>query len=54
MGKIYRALQLSGNVFSEKDVSKRTLNENALTSFEKKVLSRAGLNNKQKDYRYHY
>ena len=42
MGKIYRALQRSGNVFYEKDVSKGALNENALTSMEKKALGRAG------------
>ncbi len=49
MGKIYRALKRSGNGFSEKDVSKRASNKNALTSLEKKALGRAGHNYEQKD-----
>ena len=47
MGKIYRALQRSGNVFTEKDVAKRTLNENALTSSEKTALGRSHRNVEQ-------
>ena len=49
MGKIYRALKRSGNVLSEKDVSQRALNENALTLLEKKALRPAGRNYEQRD-----
>ena len=50
MGKMYRALRLSGNVFEQKDISKRTLSENAqLTSLEKKALRRDSRNFEQKD-----
>ena len=41
MGKIYEALQRSGNVLSEKNFTKKTLNENALTPLEKRALRRA-------------
>ena len=49
MGKIYRALQRSGNVFSEQEVSKRTFKTNALTSMEKKALRRADSHYEQKN-----
>jgi VIT1/CCC1 family predicted Fe2+/Mn2+ transporter len=49
MGKVYDALKRSGNVFTETDVSRRTINKDALTSLEKKALGRAGHNYKQKD-----
>jgi hypothetical protein len=49
MGKIYSALQRSGNVFSEKNITKRTLNENSLTASEKRTLRRAGRKYEQKD-----
>ena len=49
MGKIYRALKRSGYAFNEKDVSKSALNENALTSLEKKALRQARRNYEQKD-----
>lgn len=42
MGKIYEALQRSGNVLSEKNIAKRTLNKNALTPLEKRALRRIG------------
>jgi hypothetical protein len=41
MGKIYKALQRSGNLISEKNFAKTTSNENALTPLEKKALRRA-------------
>jgi len=41
MGKIYEALQRSGNVLSEKNFTKKTLNKNALTPLEKRALRRA-------------
>ena len=49
MGKIYSALQRSGKVFSEKDVTKRTLNELALSASEKKALRRTGRKYRKKD-----
>ena len=49
MGKIYKALKRSGNAFNERDVSKRGLNENALTSMEKKALGRTGRYYRLKD-----
>jgi hypothetical protein len=49
MGKVYDALKRSGNVFTEKDVSRRTINKNALTSWEKKALGSVGRNYRQKD-----
>jgi hypothetical protein len=49
MGKIYKALKRSGYAFNEKDAFKRPLNENALTSLEKKALGRAGRYYRLKD-----
>jgi len=51
MGKIYSALQRSGNVFSGKDITKRTLNDKALTASEKRALKRAGREHERKDTR---
>jgi hypothetical protein len=49
MDKISRALQRSGKSFDENDVSKSTLNENALTSMEKQALCGAGRYSRLKD-----
>jgi len=50
MGKIYRALKRSDNIFYQKDFSKRALSEKAqLTSLEKKGLGRAISSFTQKD-----
>lgn len=40
MGKIYRVLRLSGNVFEQKDFSKRALSENAQRTSLKKIYYR--------------
>ena len=51
MGKIYRALRRSGDVFDQKDFSKSALSENGqITSLEKKAIRRAGNVFDQKDF----
>ena len=49
MGKISEALKRSGDVLGEKHFAKRTLNENALTPLEKRLLRRAGRRYVQKN-----
>ena len=49
MGKISEALKRSGDVLGEKHFTKRTLNENALTPLEKRLLRRAGRRYVQKN-----
>ena len=49
MKKISKALKRSGNVIGEKPFAKRTLNENALTPLEKRLLRRAGRHYEQKN-----
>lgn len=49
MGKISEALKRSGDVIGEKNFTKRTLNKNALTPLEKRLLRRAGRHYEQKN-----
>ena len=49
MGKISEALKRSGDVLGENYFAKRTLNKNALTPLEKRLLRRAGRGSEQRN-----
>jgi septal ring factor EnvC (AmiA/AmiB activator) len=49
MGKISEAFKRSGDVIDQKHFARRTLNENALTPLEKKLLRQAGRDYEQKN-----